>query len=198
GFILTKDADVVVLPYVLADKELTIGDDVQAFMYADKSGRIIASTTLPRMQIGTFGWAEVVEVLPNLGAFVNIGTSTDVLVSLDQVPVGTEVWPNVGDKLFVTLKTDKRNRPLAIPATEKELEAVYSFSPNLELNDTVSGYIVRVDREGAVMMTDKKERALINHNKRDVEPRFGQYITGRVIEVKEDGTLNVSLLPLKH
>src|SRR5699024_10096224 len=33
---------------------------------------------------------------------------------------------------------------------------------------------------------------------RDVEPRFGQYITGRVIEVKEDGTLNVSLLPLKH
>ncbi|HLR73042.1 MAG TPA: S1-like domain-containing RNA-binding protein, partial [Pseudogracilibacillus sp.] len=78
GFILTKDADIVVLPYVLADKELTIGDDVQAFMYADKSGRIIASTTLPRMQVGTFGWAEVVEVLPNLGAFVNIGTSTDV------------------------------------------------------------------------------------------------------------------------
>jgi len=198
GFILTKDADVVVLPYVLADKELTIGDDVQAFMYADKSGRIIASTTLPRMQIGTFGWAEVVEVLPNLGAFVNIGTSTDVLVSLDELPVVTEVWPNVGDKLFVTLKTDKRNRLLAIPATEKELEAVYSFSPNLELNDTVSGYIVRVDREGAVMMTDNKERAFIHHTERDVEPRFGQYITGRVIEVKEDGTLNVSLLPLKH
>lgn len=198
GFILTKDADVVVLPYVLADKELTIGDDVQAFMYADKSGRIIASTTLPRMQVGTFGWAEVVEVLPNLGAFVNIGTSTDVLVSLDELPVVAEVWPDVGDQLFVTLTTDKRNRLLAIPATEKELETVYSFSPNLELNDTVSGYIVRVDREGAVMMTDNKERAFIHHTERDVEPRFGEHVTGRVIEVKEDGTLNVSLLPLKH
>src|SRR5699024_11218065 len=80
----------------------------------------------------------------------------------------------------------------------KELEALYSFSHNLELNDTVSGYIVRVDREGAVMMTDNKERAFIHHTERDVEPRFGQYISGRVIEVKEDGTLNVSLLPLKH
>lgn len=198
GFILTKDADVVVLPYVLADKELTIGDDVQAFMYTDKSGRIIASTTLPGMQIGTFGWAEVVEVLPNLGAFVDIGTSTDVLVSMDELPVVTEVWPKLGDKLFVTLKTDKRNRLLAIPATEKELEAEYSFSPNLELNDAVAGYIVRVDREGAVIMTDNKERGFIHHTERDGEPRFGEYVTGRVIEVKDDGTLNVSLLPLKQ
>lgn len=198
GFILTKDADVVTLPYVLADKELTIGDDVKAFMYADKSGRIIASTTLPRMEIGTFGWAEVVEVIPNLGAFVDIGTATDVLVSLDELPLFTEVWPHTGDKLFVTLKADKRNRLLAIPATEKVLEPEYSFSPELELNSPVSGYIVRVDREGSVLMTDNKERAFIHHTERDVEPRFGEYVTGRVIEVKEDGTLNVSLLPLKH
>ena len=198
GFILTKDADVVVLPYVLADKELAIGDDVQAFMYTDKSGRIIASTSLPRMQIGTFGWAEVVEVLPNLGAFVNIGTSTDILVSLDELPALTDVWPDVGDQLFITLKKDKRNRLLAIPATEEELEAEYNFSTDLELNDAVSGYIVRVDREGAVIMTDNKERGFIHHTERDIEPRFGEYVTGRVIEVKEDSTLNVSLLPLKH
>src|SRR5690625_4677428 len=48
------------------------------------------------------------------------------------------------------------------------------------------------------MITDNTERGFIHHTEREVEPRLGEYVTGRVIEVKEDGTLNVSLLPLKH
>src|SRR5690625_4009048 len=198
GFILEKDSREILLPYVLTDKELSVGEEVNVFIYLEKSGRTIASTTLPKMVIGAFGWAEVVEALPNLGVFVDIGTTTDVLVSLDELPVLTEVWPDVGDKLYVTLKVDRKNRLLAVPATEKELEEVYSFTPDLELNNEVKGTIIRVDREGAVMITDNAERGFIHHTERDIEPRFGQYVTGRVIEVKEDGTLNVSLLPLKH
>lgn len=198
GFILEKDSKEILLPYVLTDKELSVGEEVNVFIYLEKSGRTIASTTLPKMIIGEFGWAKVVEALPNLGVFVDIGTTTDVLVSLDELPVLTEVWPDVGDKLYVTLKVDRKNRLLAIPATEKELEEVYSFTPDLELNSEVKGTIVRVDREGAVMITDNAERGFIHHTERDIEPRLGQYVTGRVIEVKEDGTLNVSLLPLKH
>ena len=198
GFLLTKGNDVVLLPYVLTDKELTVGEVVNVFMYIDKSGRTIASTTLPHVVIGSFGWANVVKVLPNVGVFVNIGTTTDVLVSLDELPPLTEVWPDVDDTLFVTLKLDKKNRLLAVPATEKELENEYNFTPDLDLNDQVKGRIVRVSREGAVMITDNKERGFIHHTERDIEPRLGQAVTGRVIEVKEDGTLNVSLLPLKH
>ena len=198
GFILEKDSREILLPYVLTDKELSVGEEVNVFIYLEKSGRTIASTTLPKMVIGAFGWAEVVEALPNLGVFVDIGTTTDVLVSLDELPVLTEVWPDVGDKLYVTLKVDRKNRLLAVPATEKELEEVYSFTPDLELNNEVKGTIIRVDREGAVMITDNAERGFIHHTERDIEPRLGQYVTGRVIEVKEDGTLNVSLLPLKH
>lgn len=198
GFILEKESKEILLPYVLTDKELAVGEEVEVFIYLEKSGRTIASTTLPKMVIGGFGWAEVVEVLPNLGAFVDIGTTTDVLVSFDELPILTEVWPEVGDKLYVTLKVDRKNRLLAKPASETELEEVYSFSPDLELNNEVKGHIIRVDREGSVMITDNTERGFIHHTERDVEPRFGQYVTGRVIEVKEDGTLNVSLLPLKH
>lgn len=198
GFILEKDAREIALPFVLTDKKLDIGDVVDVFIYREKRGRLIATTTLPKMVIGGFGWAEVVESLANLGAFVHIGTTTDVLVSMDELPLRQQAWPQKGDKLYVTLQVDKKDRLLAVPATEQQFEAIYSFSPDLELNDEVKGFIIRVDHEGAVIITDNHERGFIHHSERDIEPRLGEYVTGRVIEVKEDGTLNVSLLPLKH
>src|SRR5699024_12127514 len=41
-------------------------------------------------------------------------------------------------------------------------------------------------------------RGFIHESERDIEPRLGETIEGRVIEVKPDGTLNVSLHPLKE
>jgi len=48
------------------------------------------------------------------------------------------------------------------------------------------------------MITEEDYRGFIHHTERKQEPRLGQLIQGRVIEVKEDGTLNVSLRPLKQ
>ena len=41
---------------------------------------------IPAIQIGIYGWAEVVNVKRELGVFVNIGLSKDILVSLDDLP----------------------------------------------------------------------------------------------------------------
>lgn len=198
GFILTNGEQDILLPYILTDKELTVGEEVTVFVYLEKSGRTIASTTLPNMVVGSFGWAKVVEVVPHLGVFVNIGTSTDVLVSYEDLPPVKEVWPNIEDDLYVKLNVDRKGRLLAVPASEKELEEIYSFSPEFELNDRVEGCIVQTHREGSVMITENNERGFIHHTERDVEPRLGQTVTARVIEVKDDGTMNLSLLPLKH
>ncbi len=198
GFVLTNGEQDILLPYILTDQELTVGEEVKVFVYLEKSGRTIASTTLPDMVVGSFGWAKVVEVVPHLGAFVDIGTSTDVLVSYEDLPPVEAVWPKQDDALYIKLSVDRKGRLLGVPATENELEEVYSFSPDLELNDRVTGYIVQTHREGSVMITENNERAFIHHTERDVEPRLGQAVTARIIEVKEDGTLNASLLPLKH
>src|SRR5699024_749962 len=103
-----------------------------------------------------------------------------------------------GDQLYVTLDTDKKGRLLAVPATEKVFNDLYGFATEVELNDAVVGRAIRVDREGTVIFTDENYRGFIHHTEREKEPRLGEQVTGRVIEVKEDGTLNVSLMPLKH
>ena len=198
GYVLQKGETEVVLVDQEMTEELAIGDKIDVFVYPDKRGQLMASMKLPQMVIGTYGWASVVEVIPNLGVFVDIGSSKEILVSVDDLPVIEAVWPTVGDKLYVTLGQDKKGRLLAIPASEEELRSEWEPANDVELNDRVSGHIYLTSKEGSALLTEQGYRGFIHHTERESEPRLGEYVNGRVIEVKEDGTLNVSLLPFKH
>src|SRR5699024_4062051 len=54
------------------------------------------------------------------------------------------------------------------------------------------------NHEDASVITRDNRIGFINEAERDIEPRLGETIEGLVIEVKPDGTLNVSLHPLKE
>ena len=174
------------------------GQVVDVFLYNDKKGNIAATTTIPSVQMDTYDWAEVVEVIPKLGAFVNIGIAKEMLVSVDDLPLFEDVWPKPGDKLFVTLGQDQKGRLLALPATEGAIAREVELAPDELLNQPISGTVYHTSREGSAILTEDDYRGFIHHTERKVEPRLGEFVHGRVIEVKEDGTLNVSLRPLKQ
>lgn len=198
GYILQKGKTEVFLSEQETTRKLLNGDKVDVFVYMDKQDQIVATMNLPQMVMGTYGWASVVKVVPNLGVFVHIGSSIEVLVSVDDLPIVEAVWPDVGDKLYVTLGQDKKGRLLAIPASEEQLRDEWEIADSVKLNDRVSGYVYLTSKEGSAMLTERGNRAFIHHTEREREPRLGEYVSGRVIAVKEDGTLNVSLLPFKH
>jgi len=198
GYLLTKGAMQTVLPFEHTEEELTEGNNVDVFLYKDRNEKIVASTMIPKVVIGVYDWAEVVDVFPNLGVFVNIGTTVEVLVPKDDLPTFQKVWPLPGDKLYVTLSLDKQERLLGRVAKETIFTDMIRFGTDIDLNNQVDGRIIRVDREGAVIFTEQQYRGFIHHSEREREPRLGEFVSGRVIEVKEDGTINVSLLPLKH
>lgn len=195
GYVLEND---ILLHHNEANIELTDEDTVEVFLYQDKKGQTVATTQLPTIQIEVYGWAQVVEVVPHLGVFVNIGTTKEILVSKDDLPLFEDVWPAVGDELYVTLGKDQKGRLLAIPATEGVLERLFEFAPENILNSTVTGRIYRTDREGSTVITEDGYRGFIHHTERKQEPRLGEHVEGRVIDVKEDGTINLSLRPLKQ
>ncbi|MFD1039780.1 S1 RNA-binding domain-containing protein [Virgibacillus byunsanensis] len=195
GYVLEND---VLLHHNETDTELESGQSVDVFLYQDKKGQLVATTQLPTIQMDTYGWAEVVEVIPGLGAFVNIGIIKEILVSTDELPLFEDVWPEVGDKLYVTLGKDQKGRLLALPATEGVFERELESAPDDLLNQPISGRVYRTSREGSAITTEEGYRGFIHHTERKVEPRLGELVNGRVIEVKHDGTLNVSLRPLKQ
>lgn len=197
GYVLTSDDKEALLHHNEATDDIAIGDAIKVFIYTDKKGNISASMQLPAVTIDSYNWADVVEVKADLGVFVDIGTTKDILVSKDDLPLYEHVWPVTGDKLFVTLGKDRRGRLLALPATEGIINHYREWAPEEHLNKIVTGRVYRTSKEGTAIWTDEDYRGFIHHSERKKEPRMGEKVTGRVIAVKEDGTLNITLLPLK-
>src|SRR5690625_3222687 len=119
GYELSKVNERAFLPLNYADQKLNEGTSIDVFLYNDKKGRLTATMELPKLVIGSYDWVEVKDVIPNLGVFVSIGMEEEVLVSSDELPIVQTAWPLPEDQLYVTLSTDKKDRLLAIPATEK-------------------------------------------------------------------------------
>ncbi|WP_079709605.1 CvfB family protein [Paraliobacillus ryukyuensis] len=175
---------------------LELNQNYQVFVYLDND-QWYGTTRLPDVQLDVFDWADVTRIVPSLGVFVDIGIAVDILVSKDDLPVYTSVWPEVEDQLYVTLEHDKKGRLLAKPVSESDFEGTWDIAPENLLDQSIEGRIFRTDREGAVMISDQGYRGFIHHTERKHEPRLGQWVNGRVIAVKEDGTVNVSLRPRK-
>jgi predicted RNA-binding protein (virulence factor B family) len=153
---------------------------------------------IPEVQVGKYGWVDVVEVKENLGVFVNIGIQKDILVSEDDLPAFTTLWPTTVDRLYVALSYDQRGRLIAKPATEDVIQSIANAAPPSLRNQSISGIVYRLLKVGSFVISKEGYRCFIHESERIEEPRLGAEIEGRVIEVKEDGSLNMSLLPRKQ
>jgi hypothetical protein len=198
GYLLTKSGIEALLPNEENDSELELGEQVNVFLYSDKQGRSIATLKLPAVDKEKYDWAEIKEVIPNLGVFVDIGTNKEILVSKDDLPLFESVWPAAGDMLCVTLGEDRKGRLLAIPADENALMNEFEAASGNLYHQPITGRVYHTSKEGAAIFTEGNHRGFIHHTERKTEPRLGEMINGRVIEVKEDGSINVSLRPLKQ
>lgn len=198
GYVLTAYGEEVLLHHNETESALELEQSVDVFLYLNKKGQVNATTYLPSITIGLYDWAEVVGVVPRLGVFVNIGTSKDILVSKDSLPLFQESWPRSGDRLYVTLQLDKKGRLLAVPASENIIASNVFTAPEQLIHQTVIGTIYYTNKEGAALITSEGYRGFIHRTERKEEPRVGQVVEGRVIAVKDDGSINVSLRPLKQ
>lgn len=168
------------------------------FLYQDHEGRLSASLTIPQIRKGQYGWAEVVEVKAGLGVFVHIGLQKDLLISKDDLPELLQLWPEKGDKLYCSMKTDKKNRLFGELANEEVMRGLSVRAGQSVFNKSVKGTVYRVLLSGSLIITEERYIGFIHQSERKEEPRLGQHVEGRVVAVKEDGTINVSLLPRAH
>nr|WP_239674062.1 S1-like domain-containing RNA-binding protein [Mangrovibacillus cuniculi] len=179
-------------------EEVFVDDEVDVFVYLDKEGRLTATMKLPKVQKGRYGWVDVVAEHGEHGVFVNIGLLKDVLVSNDDLPAWHSVWPEAGDRLFVSLKEDQMGRLLAKVATENIVASIARKAPKSMYNQKFVGTVYRCQKVGTYLISDEGYKAFVHYSERQEEPRLGQKVEGRVIDVKDDGTLNVSFLPRKE
>jgi uncharacterized protein len=198
GFFLTDGKEDVLLHKNEAVKDYELDEEVEVFIYIDSTGRIAATSKKPIIYQGIYDWVKVVDARQDLGVFLDIGIQKDLLLGKDDLPVVKEVWPQVGDMVFSTLRVNRNGRLYAKLASEQIVTEISIKASPKDLNKNIQGYVYRTAKVGTWMISAEGYRGFIHESQRKQEPRLGQKVEGRVIDVKPDGTINVSLLPRKH
>jgi uncharacterized protein len=198
GYFLTDGEEDVLLHIKEADREYEVDESVEVFLYVDSEGRTSASTTIPEVAIGKYAWLKVTDVNPKIGVFLDIGLKKDLLLGIDDLPVHKSVWPKAGDLVYVTLRVNNNYLLYARLASDQVIESISIEATSAEFNKNVQGHIYRTAKVGSWIYTIEGYKGFIHESQRPQEPRLGQLVEGRIIDVKEDGTINVSLLARKE
>ncbi|GGI66750.1 S1 RNA-binding domain-containing protein [Enterococcus alcedinis] len=179
--------------------EHKLGEAVEGFAYQNQNQDWRITTILPESRKGQYGIGEVTDSRRDLGVFVNIGLKDkDVAVSLDELPLMRELWPKKGDKLMIALKADDKDRLWGTIADEKFFQAMGRAGDETFLNKDIKGMVYRLKMVGTFIITADNYLGFIHPSERYQEPRLGEEVSGRVIGVRPDGVLNISLKPRAH
>jgi predicted RNA-binding protein (virulence factor B family) len=198
GYFLTDGNEDVLLHKNETDQQLEEGQQVEVFLYVDSEGRPTASTVIPEVSIGHYAWVKVTDVKPDIGVFLNIGLQKDILLGKDDLPVHKSVWPEAGDMLYITLRVNRSYLLYAKLASDQVIQAISTKATRSSFNKNVQGYIYRTAKVGSWIYTLEGFKGFIHESQRNQEPRLGEKVEGRIIDIKEDGTINVSLLARKQ
>lgn len=176
-----------------------LGDTVEGFAYVGKDGRYKLTSQIPESRDGRYGWGQVVRTQSDLGVFVDIGLpDKDIVVSLDDLASEKELWPKKGDCLMISLYVDEQERMWGRLADDRIFEGI-SIRGNKEMhNQDISGTVYHPKKVGTYVYTDEGNIGFVHPTEREREPRLGEEVKGRVIGVREDGILNLSLMPRAH
>lgn len=176
--------------------ELKLGDSVEGFAYQNQKQELCFTTEIPKSRKGHYSFGTVTDTRKDLGAFVDIGLpDKDMVVSLDELPTMRELWPKKGDRLMVALRVDQKDRIWAELADEKVFKSMSRHGKEEQKNVNVTGTVYRLKIAGSYLLTDDFYVGFVHPSERYQEPRLGEVVNGRVIGVRPDGVLNISLKP---
>lgn len=189
GFIITLSKE---------EGQHAIGDMVTGFVYFDMKQKLRMTTKAIQSTRDSYGWGDVVDVRRDLGVFVDTGIpEKEIVVSLDLLPEMKELWPKKGDRLYIKLEVDKKDRIWGIPAEPEVFQKMADPAYNNMQNQNWPAIVYRLKISGTfVYLPENNMLGYIHPSERYQEPRLGQVLDARVIGFREvDRTLNLSVKP---
>lgn len=185
GVYLGSDEERVLLPKKQVPADVEIGDPVEVFLYKDSDDRLIATTHEPKIQVGELAVLKVADT-GKIGAFLDWGLEKDLLLPFKEQTVKVKK----GDSCLVALYIDKSER---LCATMKVYEHLRKDSP-YKKDDQVTGIIYeKSDNFGVFVAVDNRYSALIPKREAFGNLEVGSTVQARVVAVKEDGKLDLSV-----
>ena len=175
----------VLLPKSQLKSEVSIGDGMKVFLYKDSKDRLIATVNTPVITLHRVGRLKVVSVT-KIGAFLDWGLEKDLFLPFHEQTCHVKE----GDEVLAALYIDKSER---LCATMKIYHYLLKESP-YRMEDKVEGTLYEIsDNFGAFVAVDDQYSALIPKREFTRDLPVGSRVNARVVEVKDDGKLTLSI-----
>ena len=188
-------SDDVLLPTKSAlGKELSIGDEVNAFIYRDSKDRIIATLKEPLAKVGDIAYLKVAGKT-KFGSFINFGLERDILVPFKE----HEYELVEGESYLFYLYLDKTGRIAATADIDKFMQNIDIENPEemeenkYRVGDDVVGIVYGFQtNKSAMVAVDNVYRGVILNNEYFVDLKEGYELKLRIKKIYEDGRLGLT------
>ncbi|MBR6359428.1 MAG: RNA-binding protein [Lachnospiraceae bacterium] len=188
GFDVPENEQIDVGTVLLPRKEavlLSVGEPLSVFVYKDSEDRPIATRTVPKLTMGEVKRLTVRDV-SSIGAFLDWGLLKDLFLPFKEQTYRVKN----GDEVLVSLYTDKSSR---LCATMKVYKFLKNGSP-YKKDDVVTGLCYdKIEAFGSYIAVDDIYSALIPKHRLFTEILPGMQVTANVVNVHEDGRLELSV-----
>ncbi len=175
----------ILLPIKQVPQGSKPGDRIKVFVYRDSKDRLIATTNVPKLQMGQVALLKVAQT-GKFGAFLDWGLEKDLMLPFKQQTRRVRE----GEEVLASMYIDKSGR---LCATMNVYPALLNDSP-YHKDDRVTGRVYLISEEfGAFVAVDNRYSALIPRKELYGKVEIGQDIEARVAQVMEDGRLTLSV-----
>lgn len=179
----TKD-DILLPNSNALDEELTIGHEIEVFIYRDSKDRLVATLKKPLAKVGDLAYLKVVSNT-KIGSFVNFGLEKDILVPLKEKLYGLKE----GTKYLFYIYLDKTERIAATTDIDRYLDTEHQY----KIGDTVTGTVYGFQTNKSVMIAvDNLHKGVILHNEYFTELNHGDVLELTINKIYEDGKLGLT------
>ena len=185
GVYLGDEREQVLLPKKQVPQDISVGDSIKVFIYRDSEDRLISTVNQPLLTLGEVAMLTVKDVSKN-GVYLDWGLEKDLFLPYKEQT--THV--NQGEEYLVALYIDRSNRLAATMKVSRYLTTTDKYVKDSAVSGTVIG--IKPDH-GIYVAIDDAYYGFITRNEMSDDIKIGDVVYGRVIKVREDGKLTISI-----
>ena len=185
-FLIDEEGNDVLLPGKYIPESFEIGEMLDVFIYLDNEERIIATTEMPYIQLGEFGWLEVKQVTRH-GAFLDLGIEKDLFVPFNEQARPMQAGKSYLVHMFLDDKTER------LVGTSKINKFLSNETLTVEEFDEVDIIVSHMTDIGVNVIINQLHKGLVYEDQVYKNIRVGDVMTGYIKKIRPGNKIDVSL-----
>ena len=177
----------ILLPGRYIPSDVAPKQKLDVFVYRDSEDRLVATTETPNAMVGEFAYMKVINLHPNIGAFLDWGLAKDLLL-----PFREQEFPvRIGDRVVVYVCLDaKTQRILATMRLNRHLNR---DTPAYRDGEPVNILVTGKTPLGYNAIVENAHRGLLYKSQLATPLAIGQKLKGFVRTVRSGGKIDLTL-----